>query len=110
MKQLSKEEKQVAIKELKKWIKKGDTAYTCLKTVNRMGDYRNIQVLIISKKRILNISYHVAKLLGWTYKDRPNAVGVGGGGMDMGFHLVYSLSRTLFRGDRGGYAVKQQWI
>ena len=110
MKKLSKDEQKESIKELKKYIKKGDTVYCSLANVNRSGDYRNIQILIANKKRILNISYRVAELLGWTYKDRTNAVGVYGGGMDMGFHIVYNLSRTLFRGDRSGYAVKHQWI
>ena|ERR1035437_1828097 len=53
--------------------------------------------------------------------------GDGGCGMDMGFHLVYNLGRTLFpegfkvegrgrNGDAsgwdkdGGYALKQRWI
>ena len=34
-------------------------------------------------------------------------VGVGGCGMDMGFHLVYTLSRELFD---DGYYVKHEWL
>jgi hypothetical protein len=36
----------------------------------------------------------VARVLG--EKLRDGGLGVGGCGMDMGFHLVYSLSRALF--------------
>jgi hypothetical protein len=32
---------------------------------------------------------------------------VQGCGMDMGFHVVYSLSQTLFN---DGYALKQRWL
>jgi hypothetical protein len=43
---------------------------------------------------------------------------VGGGGMDMGFHLVYNLGRVLWpfgfkrAGKRcdGGYALRQEWL
>ena len=111
MKKLSKDEEKESIKELKKYIKKGDTVFTSLgKDVSSSGMYRHIKILVINKKRILNISWQVSELLGWTYKDNTNSIGVGGCGMDMGFHLVYHLSSKLFKGDRSGYAVKHQWI
>ena len=40
-------------------------------------------------------------------KDKTNAVGVGGCGMDMGFHMVYTLASVLY-GD--GYALKERYI
>jgi len=96
---------------LKKYIKKGDTVFTSLgKDVSSSGTYRHIKILVINKKRILNVSWQVSELLGWTYKDNTNSIGVGGGGMDMGFHLVYHLSSKLFKGDRSGYAINHQWI
>jgi hypothetical protein len=36
-----------------------------------------------------------------------NGIRVGGCGMDMGFHLVYTLSRALFD---DGYYVKHEWL
>jgi hypothetical protein len=37
---------------------------------------------------------------------------VGGCGMDMGFHLVYTLASVLFPEDRktGGYKLNHEWI
>lgn len=40
------------------------------------------------------LSYRAAAILGNTMGH--DAVRVGGAGMDMGFHLVYTLSRTLY--------------
>ena len=44
--------------------------------------------------------------LGYKLKDN-GAIFVKGCGMDMGFHVIYSLSQTLFN---DGYAIKQRWI
>ena len=35
---------------------------------------------------------------------------VGGCGMDMGFHLVYTLSSLLYKKDRGGYELRHEWL
>ena len=46
------------------------------------------------------VNYHrqikIAKVLKWTYQDKTNSVGVGGCGMDMGFHL-YTLASVLYK-------------
>jgi len=111
MKKLNKDQQKEAVKELKKYIKKGDTVFTTLgKDVSSSGMYRHIKVLVTNKKRILNISYQVAELTNQTYKDNSNSIGIGGCGMDMGFHIVYHLSSKLFKGDRSGYVLKHQWI
>lgn len=34
--------------------------------------------------------------MGFRYDRKHEAIGAGGCGMDMGFHLVYTLSRVLF--------------
>jgi hypothetical protein len=100
-------EKLEAIKHLKQFIKKGDTIFTKIEKVSTSGMYRHIKVISIKKNNPNYWSYYVAKILEWSYKDKTNAVGVGGCGMDMGFHLVYTLSRILFK---DGYALKQRWI
>ena len=43
-----------------------------------------------------DMSWAVARLLGWSFDRRNDGVKVNGCGMDMGFHLVYSLSYVLF--------------
>ena len=111
MAKLNKKEMQALKKELKPYFKKGSTVYTSVQKVSQSGMYRHIQVLVCYKKRIINLSYGVSKLLGWTFKDKTCSIGVSGCGMDMGFHLVYTLSSILYSGkDRAGYILDQSWI
>ena len=92
---------------MKKWIKEGDTVFTICRQVSRSGMYRHISVVVLRDGSPLHISSDVASLLDYPFKQKTHAVGVSGCGMDMGFHLVHSLSEELF-GD--GYALKQRWL
>jgi ribose 5-phosphate isomerase RpiB len=99
-------EKVEAIEYLKQHIKAGDTLYTKLEKVSSSGMSRQIKVLDIKDETPSYWSYYVSKILGYTLKDNGSLV-VKGCGMDMGFHVIYSLSQTLFN---DGYAIKQRWI
>ena len=111
MAKLSRERKQELIKLLKSYFKKDSTAFCNLKNVSKNGDYRNIQILSCKKNRIYNLSYAVAELCGFTFKSNTNSVGVKGGGMDMGFHIVNTLSHYLYSTkERGEYYINSQWI
>lgn len=124
----SKEEKQESLERLRNWIKKGDTLHTTVRHVSRSGMMRYIttrhlkpfhrehgeQKIDVS---ISNYDYHIARVLDLPEAPNYQGVKVGGCGMDMGFHLVYSLSRELFRdepkgeGDRDhGYWINQEWL
>ena len=94
-------------KLLKDNFPKGSTVYLVIRQVSRSGMYRHISVHGIKDNKDSYYSYHVAKVLKWAYKDKTNAVGVGGCGMDMGFHMVYTLASVLY-GD--GYALKERYI
>lgn len=138
-------ERQEAIDQLREWIKPGDTVYTILTHVSRSGMQRQIRVLVPYHRAdgsidFLHPNYSVSQALGWPQATRNgrrlDGIKVDGAGMDMGFHLVYSLGRVLFgdgwtcigegcpsndhtNGDRnyqphphgdGGYALKQRWL
>jgi|TARA_R100000654_G_scaffold22372_1_gene44652 hypothetical protein len=119
-----KEEKQEALENLKSWIKKGDTLHTTVKHVSRSGMMRHISVRHLKATDnperpvyISNYDYHIARVLDLPEAPNYQGVKVGGCGMDMGFHLVYSLSRSLFKdepkgeGDRDhGYWINQEWL
>ena len=92
---------------LKDSFPKGSTVYLVIRQVSRSGMYRHISVHGIKDNKVSYYSYHVAKVLKWAYKDKTNAVGVGGCGMDMGFHMIYTLASVLY-GD--GYALKERYI
>lgn len=97
-----KTEAEDARKTLKKMLKSGDTVYTTLKHVSGSGMQRTIAVLVVKRNRftrqnqILNISYKVSQVTGFRYDSDRAGVKVSGSGMDMGFHVVYTLGEMLF--------------
>jgi hypothetical protein len=117
------------IAALRKMIKRGAKIYTTLNHCSASGMYRVIGVKIISHNEPRDISGAVAVALGWRWDGKHGGVCVGGCGMDMGFHVVYSLGRTLFpkggplpkamhgrNGDTtgietdGGYLLTHRWL
>jgi len=121
---------------LLKILKPGDPVYTVLRHVSRSGMSRNIDLYALVDNEPLRLSGYAASACGWRLAKRDQSITVRGCGMDMGFHLVYNLSRTLFadgwqcigdqcpsndhsNGDRnrdphphsdGGYALRHRWM
>ena len=106
--------------------------YTSLYSVSSSGMSRKMSAYIaLPEGQIMCIDWYIVRL-GVAKWDRDKRhLTIGGCGMDMGFHLVYSLGRTLFpngfvpaehdkygrnRSSReeldtdGGYALKQHWL
>ena len=106
-------EKLEAIEQLKKFIPEGETLYTQIARVSQSGMTRHIKVRQLKINKTfnnvtpLNWSYLVSKAIGWSLSNATNGVIVRGCGMDMGFHLVYTLSRILYG---NGYAIKHEWL
>lgn len=83
---------------------------------------RRIVVLIPQQTqyglRIRDISYLVAQACEFRYNKNRGALVIGGCGMDMGYHVVYSLSSVLgykksgLGGENSGncYGLTHQWI
>jgi hypothetical protein len=99
------------------YLKEGDTVYTVLRSVSSSGMSRTISLKVAREGRILDLTYFASDVLGWPLveKNGSRALRVGGCGMDMGFHTVYTLARVLF-GDKyegqefdAGYSLKQAW-
>ena len=87
--------------------------FTILRHVSSSGMTREISLYYFKNGGRYNITYSAAKALNWTFTHKRgfNAIRVGGCGMDMGFHLVYTLSSVLYRGDdRAGYKLSQEWL
>jgi predicted HAD superfamily phosphohydrolase len=91
------------------------TAYTVTRKVSSSGMTRRISVFVVdSDGDLRDISYYVGAVLGWSITDvmGHRTVRVDGCGMDMGFHLVYSLSYALYRDtdkERAGYVIRHEW-
>ena len=109
--QIKEQERQESISYLKSMLNKDDTIHTQLCHVSQSGMTRHIKVRLIRDNIPLDLSFHTSRALDWAMaKDRfgdRNGIRVGGCGMDMGFHLVYTLSRELFD---DGYYVKHEWL
>jgi hypothetical protein len=93
----SKEQIESAEKALRDVLKPGDTVRVILRHCSRSGMTRSISPIIHSE----DYSWAVARLLGHPFDRTNGGVKMGGCGMDMGFELVYQLSRTLYRGGFG---------
>jgi thiamine pyrophosphate-dependent acetolactate synthase large subunit-like protein len=97
-------EKQNAVEKLRELLKDGDIVYTHVEHVSSSGMYRHIKPIIIRNNEPLTLPWAVAHALGYPYKEKTHSVGIGGCGMDMGFHLVDVLGRTL------GIKLHQRWL
>ncbi len=97
-------EQQEAIDHLRKVLKPGDRVFGIVRTVSRSGMSRTIDFYAFGERiehgkssgcdRIY-LSGYVATALDYR-RDNSGALKVQGCGMDMIFHTVYNLSRTLF--------------
>ena len=77
-------------------IRVGSKIYTTVLHVSRSGMSRTIQTTISHKGQVFDISHLVAAATGMRFDRDRGGVVAGGVGMDMAFHVVYSLSRALF--------------
>lgn len=94
-------ERDAAVTSLRETLKPGDTVYTVLRSVSRSGMNRKIDVYALKcengEVEKYWLSRLVSKATGETFDAKRDALSVSGCGMDMGFHVVYNLSRVLFR-------------
>lgn len=89
---------------LLEWIKPGDTVYTICDHVSSSGMSRAIRCVLLSCENGRAIDLHpnhaIGVVLGLSHWKRrgytQDALVVSGCGMDMGFHLVNSLSYALY--------------
>ena len=101
MAKVTQAEKQDAMDRLKAYnMQPGETVYTTLKHCSRSGMSRVIDLYIMRDNVPLRISWSVGTLLEG-YDLKHGGAKASGCGMDMGFHLVYELSRCLFPGGFG---------
>lgn len=107
-----------ALAELRALLPPGSTVYTILRSVSRSGMSRVITPLVLTASGPRFLTYAVASALGLPVKRGfVDGLRIDGGGMDMGFHLVSSLSYALHgmtqRSDtteRPGYTLTHRWL
>lgn len=96
-----------AVEQLREMLPKGSKVYTVLEHVSSSRTTRYIKVLAVQNGEIQDISYLVRRVRGDKMHDKYGGIKMSGGGMDMGFALVYSLSAALHD---DGYALKNTWL
>jgi hypothetical protein len=120
---------QEATDKLLEILKPGQVVTTVLRHCSRSRMSRSISVAIVEPDyegvpSIRDITWLVGRALELPIDQNNGGVKVSGCGMDMGFHLVYSLGQRLWpngtpepHGRRngeadsaGGYALKQRWL
>ena len=84
-----------AIKRLRGLVRPGETVYCVLRHVSASGMSRRIDLYSYRGGAPVYLSGYAARALGAKLADKGGIV-VGGCGMDMGFHLVYSLSSVVW--------------
>jgi len=120
-KQQKQEDYDYAKKQLLEFfVKEGDTVYTVLRSVAPSGMSRTMSLKVAKGGKILDLTYYASVVLDYPLVEvnGSRAIRVGGCGMDMGFHAVYSLARVLFREKYegqadavdAGYSLSQAWI
>ncbi len=113
-----------AIERLRSMLAPNDTIYTVLRHCSASGMSRSIDCYVMRDNAPVWLSRLVSNATGFRWDDKREAVKVGGCGMDMGFHIVYTLGAVLWpegtpeahgmrngEPDRdGGYALKHRWM
>ena len=119
-----------AIKEqakqiLRELLNPGNTVYTVIRHTSASGMQRSISAVVTHPDGTLRtLDFLIAKIGLFKFDKKHGGLILSGCGMDMGFHLVYSLGATLWpngtpapHGSRngepdsaGGYALRQEWI
>lgn len=82
--------------DLLEFIKPGQTVYCILRHVAKSGMSRRISLFVIQNGELRDITGTAAVAMDRTLNRDEFSIVVGGCGMDMGWHLVYCLSRCLF--------------
>jgi len=87
--------------------------YTIERHCSASGLSRDISLFYDSPEGIRPITHTAARALGYKLisSNGFNAIRQHGGGMDLGFNLVYNLSALIYKDlDRGGYKVSHRWL
>lgn len=89
-------ERTEALERLRAMLKPGTRVYTKVLHVSRSGMSRRISAYVIRDGEPYELDWLINRA-GLERQHRDGGLVLGGCGMDMGFALVYGLSRAIFR-------------
>lgn len=90
------QEQSDALDKLREFCPPGTTVYTVLRHVSRSGMTRHIDAYVMTDGDPQWLSGYIARAGLYRRVSGGDSLVVGGTGMDMGFAVVYDLSRTLY--------------
>lgn len=112
-----------ALAQLRGILPEGSTVYTILRHVSRSGMSRRISFKGITVEQdgltlspvpsIYHLDGYIATVMEMPLPryDKPQGLRVDGYGMDMGYHVVYNLSRVLYpNAEEVGYSLNHRWL
>ena len=94
-------------------LQENETVYTVLRHVSRSGMLRYIDAYVMRNNeprriiQVLNEDQLKQVLDMFKYVRDKEGFKISGSGMDIGYHLVYTISQILFN---DGYKLKQKWL
>lgn len=103
----TKMERDMAIENLRNYLKPEQCVYTKLNYVSRSGMKRVIDLYVVSGNEIVRITWNAAAAINGNYDIKREGLTMNGCGMDMGFAAVYDLSHAVFG---NGYAINHRWL
>lgn len=107
-------EKSESIAALRKLCPIGSTIYTVLRHRSSSGMFRVIDLFVIKKGKPVCIAWHAARAMGYKLHGKKEGLSVSGCGMDMGYHLVNSLSYAIHgmspKKEKAGYTLNHRWL
>ena len=83
------------------------TIWALCRHVSSGGATRVLSFFVVKDNTIICIDWFLQEFLGYKSHKKFDGVVIKGCGMDMGFHVVYSLSRKLYD---DGYRSKHRWL
>jgi hypothetical protein len=103
---------------LEDYLKDTKTVYAVLRGASSSGLTQYVSLMVPGldqegKPDLYNITWHASNVLGDKLHDRDGhrVLKLQGGGMDLGFNVIYNLSSVLYAGqDRAGYVLKHRWL
>lgn len=115
---MKKQEELQAAAKIKELMEEHDyTIWTELEHVSQSGMLRRISCFVKDDKDYKkDITHLVSKVSGYNEDKNKPGLRVTGGGMDMGFAVVYDTSSKIYRNEDGSYShdgaykIKQRWI
>ena len=89
---------------MREYLHPGDRVCPIMRHVSQSGMLRCISLVVAGETNTwrgkvpapIDITYDAARAMGEKIHQRHGGIAVGGCGMDMGYHLVYGLSRALW--------------